>query len=291
MCDVIIQQIFPIASLVESSDELRYKLSLLQSKRALLTATDVELSSKTSADVNRTLNQISSSLLHIRQLIANGVDKLLQMEVECFTRVNLSVCNEIINGHAAFRFLLQELAGHFAQAEYLESILRGRPQVIKVIREKLLEVQSGIEILEAKINETTELEAGEIVDLSTSSDIPEVTSCPGVGQIKFTFDSTEVDSDCRDDIDDACFDIAVPINASSRHLWNVESCTIDSELKSYGMFESFVKLMNSVPFKVTASLMAVNVRRPWFDVSLFEDSDHFTMVGSSKNLQRDFVYV
>lgn len=245
----------------------------------MLNATDVELSSKTSADVKRTLNEINNSLIAIRELISNGVNKLLQMEVECFTRVNLTVCEEIINGHAAFRLLLQQLAEHFAQAEYLQSILNGRPQVLQVIRQKLLEVNSQLTVLEAEINRTALVEAEEAIDLSTSSDAIEVTSCPGVGRIKFAFDSRKQSSDCQEDTESNCIDVAIPLNATNRDLWNVRSCSVDSELNSFRTLSSFVNLMNTIHVKITASLQKVKVHRTWFDDSIFEDDKHYTMVG------------
>jgi len=53
------------------------------------------------------------------KLIHNSGDRLLQIEVECFTRVNLTMCGVIINGHKAFREILQEITENFEQEEYL----------------------------------------------------------------------------------------------------------------------------------------------------------------------------
>ena len=261
---------------------MRYRLSLLQAKQALLNATNKELSSKTTADVNKTLNEISRSLSEIRTLINNGVQKLLHMEVECFTKVNLSVCETIIEGHAAFKSLLLELGEHFAQAEYLESILNGRPQVLQVIQQKLSEVESDIKLLDLQIKRAETAEASEHIEASTSID-PHTGSCPGVGQIKFTFNSHDFDSaeHCQEDPEtgtDACVDIAIPVNATDRNLWDMHSCFVDGDLKTFGAYDRFLRMMNSVPVKLTASLLKVNVHRPWFDISIFEDSDHFTMV-------------
>ena len=194
------------------------------------------------------------------------------------------MCAEIIDGHTAFRSLLEELAEHIMQSEYLKSILDRKTQVLEIIQEKLSEVNSDVRVLDVQISKRERGEASEAIDASTSSS-SDATSCPGVGQIKFTFDSQHVNSEeyCQEHADtDAnqmdCIDVEVPANATSRDLWNVNSCTVDSELKSFEVFESFVELMNSVPVKITASLLKVDVHRPWFDPSLFEDSTHYTMV-------------
>ena len=255
-----------------------------------MNATKYELNKKTNSDITQTQEEIERSLSEIQTWVDNGVDKLLQMEVDCFTRVNLSVCAEIIDGHTAFRALLVELAEHFAQSEYLKSILNRKTQVVQVIQEQLYRVNSEIRILDSLILKKEKEEAGETIESSTSSD-KNVTSCPGVGQIQFLFDSENIDSsqycqdfeDSNDDVND-CIDVEVPANATSRDLWNVNSCSVDSELISFNMLEPFVKLMNSIPIKITASLLKVNVYRSWFDPSLFENSDHFTMVSFSKIL-------
>lgn len=270
---------------------------MLLAKQALLIATRSELNNKTSSDIARTKSDIERSLESIRELIDNGVDKLLQMELECFTRVNLTVCGEIIDGHVAFRSLLEELAEHFMQSEYLTSILNRKSEVLKVIQDKLSEVASDIKVLDSQIAKKERKEAAEAIESSTSI-TSESTSCPGVGQIKFTFDSQSINSDeyCQqqgteaDQVD--CIDIEVPSNATSKDLWNVKSCTVDSELRSFNVLETFVKLMNSIPVKVSASLLKVNVHRPWFDPSLLENADHFTMVSAIRgNVRQLGTYV
>lgn len=256
---------------------------MLLAKQALLVATRSELNNKTSEDIARTQTDIKRSQESIQQLIDNGVDKLLQMELECFTRVNLTVCGEIIDGHTAFRSLLEELAEHFMQSEYLTSILNRKNEVLKVIQDKLSEVVSEIKILDSQIAKREREETSEAIESSTSSS-SESTSCPGVGQIKFTFDSHSINSDeyCQERATDTdlidCIDVEVPANATSRDLWNVNSCTVDSELRSFNVLDPFIKLMNSIPVKISASLLKVDVHRPWFDTSLFENADHFTMV-------------
>lgn len=262
--------------LPESADQLRYKKSLLLTKQALLNATSIELSNTTSHDVDERLRKLQKSKEELLILVQNGVDKLLQMEVECFTRINLTVCGAIVEGHTAFRIILEDITEHFEQAEYLESILKGRENTLPVLRGKLNEVSSNIKIMDAQISRADKDEIAEDIDASTSSD-SDLTSCPALGQIKFTFDSRVV-TDCSDLEGIECFDSRVPVNATTKHLWNVHSCTVDSEMQSFNLLSNFTKLMNSVPVKVTASLQKVNVLRSWFDIAIFKDADHFTMV-------------
>lgn len=255
---------------------------MLQAKKALLNATNIELSSKTSTDVRNILNDIERSRAKLAQLINNGVEKLLQMEVECFTRVNLSLCEMIVEGHVAFKSLLQDLSEHFAQAEYLESILNGRPQLLSVIREKLDQVDTELQALQVRITNTEKAEAAENIDISTRIDT-ETVSCSGIGRIKFAFDSEDIDTAqyCQANTNtdtENCVDVQVPVNATKTNLWNVRSCYVDSDLETYGRHDSFVKMMNSIPMKIAASLLKVNVHRSWFDPSIFEESEHYTMV-------------
>lgn len=233
------------------------------------------------------MHQIEDSLSTLRELVQNGTNVLLQMEVDCFTRINLTTCGEIIEGHTAFRNVLQEVAEHFAQAEYLESILNGRFSSIKVIETKLLEVASEIKILDARITRMNQIEIADSIDKSTSSD-PDTTSCPGIGQIMFAFDSKDIDYCSPEYTNSAdqlkCFDSEVPVNATRKSIWNVHSCSVDNELQSFGSFENFSEVMNSNPVKITASLLKVSVQRPWYDISIFKDTNHFTMVSMEVSL-------
>ena len=252
---------------------------------ALLNATNNELNSKTNEDVNNTLRAIEENLAELTTMIENGVDKLIQMEVDCFTRINLTVCGEIIDGHTAFRSLLQEIAEHFEKAEYLESILIGRNRSIEVIRQKLTTVTRELRIIENQITAADKKETEEAIDSSTSSNT-DVMSCPALGQVRFIFDSRSINTNqnCQrgenSPAEDSCIDFEVPANATSKDLWNVHSCAVDSELKSLGLYNNFTKLMNSAPVKITASLLRVNVHRPWFDASIFEDTEHYKMASS-----------
>ena len=201
--------------------------------------------------------------------------------MECFAAVNLTVCGEIEDGHTAFRYLLEELADHYAQADYLDSILKQKSEVVKLLNQKLTQVGVDIDGLEKQITATSKRETSQAIDSSTSSET-DVTSCPGVGQIKFSFDSQnyDIDSYCQNLASENanCADVEVPLNVSDRDLWDVHSCSVDSELRSFNKYEDFKNLMNSIPVKVTASLLKVKVERPWFDPSIFEKSDFYTMV-------------
>ena len=281
-----------MCSSVESADQLRYRKSLLLTQQMLLNSTKNELNSKTSSDVNATLLGIQNSLSDLRTLIEGGVDKLLQMEVECFTRVNLTVCGDIIGGHTAFRALLQDIAEHYAQAEYLESLLVGKSTTIKVLQKRLVEVTTELRMVDALIAKAEETETEMAIDTRTDNDA-DVSSCPDEGQVRFSFDSRGVDveemcdeegegegegSGGDDNMD--CIDVQVPANTTINKMWNVHSCSIENELKSFGHLRNFTNLMDSAPIKISASLLKVKVRRPWFQVPIFEDSEHFTMVSA-----------
>ena len=267
--------------------------SLLLTQQTLLNATKNELSSKTSASVDKTLKEISGNLAELRTLIDGGVEKLLQMEVECFTRVNLTVCGDIIGGHMAFRSLLQDISEHHAQAEYLHSILTGRASTVAVLQEKLLQVSSELTAVNAMISDADTAETADSIDARTNEDT-DIGSCPDEGQVRFSFDSRSVDTieACmeEEDVEEEeeggsgasnkveCLDVEVPANSTINGMWNVHSCPIESELMSFGILQNFTQLMNSVPLKVSASLLKVEVHRPWFQEAIFEDSEHFTMV-------------
>lgn len=266
----------------ESADELRYKKSLLLTQQTLLNATSAELNNVTSTEIDERLAIITEKKNELLKLVQNGVDRLLQMEVECFTRVNLTICGEIIEGHTAFREILQEITEHFEHAEYLESILRGRENTLPVLNSKLNAVEQELQVMSAQIINADRQEIAEDIDASTSSD-HDLASCPALGQIKFTFDSqtkaAEIQNRCNSRSDE-CLDIRVPVNATTRSLWDVHSCAVDSELKSFQQLEKFTTLMNSVPVKVTASLQKVEVKRSWLDINIFEENNHFTMVST-----------
>ena len=270
-----------------------------------MNATQQELSSQTNQDVEDILNLIKKKLDVLRQTIQNAVDKILQLEVDCFTMVNVTACAEISNGNSYFRFVLQETAEHFSQAGYLESLLRSRNETIQILADKLASVATEIKALEEMIEAAEQKELGELVSPMAGS-TQETVSCPETGHIHFTFDSKSVFIDpelcnllntenadpdklqnflkCSDD------GVTIPVNITRRPLWNLESCAVDNELMAFKLLSNFTKLMNSVQSKVTASLLKVDIQRPWFDSSLFDDGDHFTMVSTMMHLHLLYAY-
>ena len=275
-------------SVDESADELRYRKSLLQTEQALLNASRNELNNITSEDIKHTLEQINKSVADLDVVVQNAVDKLLQYEIECFTSVNASACNVIVNGHTAFKLILDEIAEHFEQAGYLQSLLNSREDSISVINRKLQNSATQINVLDAKIKQAELTQIEKDIDLSSNNNI-ETKSCPSEGSIHFTFDSKNTladsytcgDSSGSESDEDSlpnCMDERIPVDVSKVKVWNVVSCSVDHQLRAFGLYDSFIQLMNSAPAKVTASLSKVDIRRHWFDETIFRDGQHFTMV-------------
>ena len=258
----------------------------MEAEQALLNASREELSNITSEDIKYTLEQISKSVADLDIKVQNAVDKLLQYEIECFTSVNVSACGVIVNGHAAFKRVLDKIAEHFEQAGYLQSLLRSREDSVKIITQKLQNSVTQINILDGKIQSAKLLQMEKDIDWSSSNNI-ETRSCPEEGNIHFTFDTNHVtlDSNFCSDIGHSqgeqrpyCPDERVPVNISNSKLWSVASCSVDNQLHDFGLYNNFTRLMNSAPAKVTASLSKVDIHRPWFDDNIFRDWEHFTMV-------------
>ena len=282
-CDILLQTCYiSQIRLPESADELRYRKSQLLTKQALLTATSAELSNVTSADIDSRLETLKRNKEELMRLVQNAVDKLLHMEVECFTKINLTACGEIKNGHTAFHSILEEITEHFEQAEYLESVLNGRENTLPVLRSKLNTISNELKNLDSKISIAEKREVAEEIEVSTSSDF-ESASCPALGQIKFTFDS-EACCQVIDCPSNECFDSRVPVNATTTLMWNVQSCAVDNELKALNQFDSFTEVMNSAAVKFTASLQKVKIKRSWMDVDMLEQTDHYTMVRVFHNI-------
>jgi len=124
-------------------------------------------------------------------------------------------------------------------------------------------VRQDLQSITSEIVNSDRREIAEDIDASTSSD-HEMASCPALGQIKFTFDSRLKAAG----IEEQCL----------RRLWDVHSCTMDSELDAFRQHEKFISLMNSVSGKVTASLQKVDVKQSWLDMEIPRKTQHFTMV-------------
>ena len=76
-------------------------------------------------------------------------------------------------------------------------------------------------------------------------------------------------------------DERISVNTSERLLWNLTSCSVDLQTKAFHRYKDFVMLMNTALPKVSASLTKVNIKRAWFDVVIFRDCEHFTVVSMS----------
>ena len=274
----------------QSSSQLRYQQSLLKAQQALLNATKNDLANKTSEDVNRSLDKIKDIMENLRKRVKNAVDKLIQMEVECFAKVNLTVCGDIINTHTAFKLLLDDVAEHYEQAAYLESILNGRAEALSVLQRKLNEVAGSIKNLDKQISAADDGETSELIDLATGKQVNHLasTTCMEAGKIQFSFHTSlsEVDGSVCSNIEPGsknssqyCSDVRIPLNATQTPLWSVHSCAIDDDLEAFDdKLSNFHADMNSIETEITASLQRVDIKRPWLDQNIFSDSDHYTMV-------------
>ena len=261
---------------------------MFETEQALLNASRNELSNITSEDIKYTLELINSSIADLDTKVNNAVDKLLQYEIECFTSVNASACELIVNGHTAFKQILDKIAEHFEQASYLQSLLNRRNESLSVIDQKLQSTATQIKVLDSKIKTAELKQIQKDMDLSSNNNI-ETRSCPEEGNIHFTFDTenTVLDSYlCNDDVAEDgkgenlpyCRDERVPVNVSQSMLWNVASCSVDNQLNAFGLHDNFIRLMNLAQAKITASLSKVDIHRPWFDETIFRDWEHFTLV-------------
>ena len=243
--------------------------------------------------MNSSIEKIRDIKRKLSERVQNAVDKLLQMEVECFAKVNLTAYGDIINTHISFRQLLDDVAEHFEQAAYLESILNGRTESTAILQRKLGEVSAKTKLLDTRITNAEEAETSERIEMSTTcrkSDITSSITCTEAGKIQFAFDSEEViaasslcskDEGGHEGSGDAnyCSDARVPLSIHQNPLWHVHSCAVDSDLKAFdNLIKNFITTMNSMETKVTASLYEVKIKRPWFDQDIFKDSDHFAMV-------------
>lgn len=288
-------------SLPESSDELRYQMSLLKAKQALMNATQIDLANKTDEDVSNSLSKIEDVMNKLRLRVKSAVDKLLQMEIDCFAKVNLTVCGNIISTHTAFRLLLNDVAEHYEQAAYLESIFNRQEDTLSVLRKKLNDIAESIKDLDKRISQARDFETSNLVDISTGQliDSSSSTTCMEAGKIEFTYLSSEVPIDtskCSKNPDQKyCADVRIPLNATGSPLWSVRSCSVDYELKAFDdVLADFHHEMNTIDVEIKASLHKVNIKRPWLDEKIFEDSDHFSMVSLPRHnyiiIYKNYVY-
>ena len=293
-----------ICRVEQSSDELRYLKSLLQAQYSLLNASLNELHNITSKDIVYTLEKINSSLLNLNTKVNNAIDKLMQFQIECFTQVNASACKIITTGENAFKFILDKMAEHYEQAEYLESVLNSRNQSIIVLGQKLDDIQGQINVLVSMIDKAERNRIERDADLTTRENF-EAKSCPTAwGKTLYTYES---DSTILDDVTCSgkvavdignntmvpyCLDERIPIDSSRRLLWNLVSCSVDYHAKGFGRYNDFVSLMNTAKSKISATLTKVDIRRMWFDEAIFRNWEYFSFVSVkilySGKLWRDF---
>ena len=274
----------------QSADELRYLKSMLQAQYGLLNASRNELHNITSKDILYTLEKINSSLQNLSKTVNNAIDKMMQFQIECFTQVNASACGIITSGENAFKFILDRMAEHYEQADYLESVLKSRNESIIVLGEKLNDIARQITLLDSMIDKAERKKIEMDADVAAKENF-ETKSCPTAwGKTLYTYESEHTvldDVTCSGKVAvdvgnntmvPYCLDERIPVNTSKRSLWNLCSCSVDYHTKGFGRYDNFVSLMNTAPSKVSATLTKVDVKRAWFDEAIFEDWEHFSLV-------------
>ena len=256
----------------------------------MLNASKNELHNITSKDILYTLDKINSSLLNLDEKIKNAIDKLMQFQIECFTQVNANACKIITSGENAFKYILDKMAEHYEQAEYLESILKSRNLSIIVIGQKLIDIQRQISVLISMIDKAERDNIERNADLTARENF-EVKGCPVTwGKTLYTYESDKTildDATCsgklavdigNDTMVPYCLDWRVPIDSTKRLLWNLVSCSVDHHAKGFGRYNDFVLLMNTAKSKISATLTKVDIQRTWFDEAIFRNWEHFSLV-------------
>ena len=274
----------------QSADELRYLRSMYKAQYALLNASRNELHNITSKDIQYTLEKINSSLENLSKTVKNAIDKLMQYQIECFTQVNASACKIITSGETVFKFVLDKIAEHYEQASYLQAVLDSRNESIIVIGEKLDKITGQMDFLDAKIQTAERERIDKDADVAANINF-DAKSCPTAwGRTLFTYESDHTALDAvtcsgkvavnvgNNTMVPYCLDERIPVNTSRRLLWNLASCSVDLQTKSFHRYKAFITLMNTASSKISASLTKVDVKRAWFDEAIFRDWEHFTVV-------------
>lgn len=280
-----ITSFFHTYSLPESADELHYKTSLIQAQIASLNATMASLRSESNEEVQNTMEEVTHKLEELNQMVENGVSALQKLEVSCLMKVNIAACQNISNGHSAFHFLLQEVAQHYAQVEYLKSILNRREKFISILLDRISELNAQKKVLQYQLDRT------ETAELSNSISTQDQAECSDEEWLVHLFFKTEeviTDNDCserqgKDENNYCSEDLLLPANVTHRELWHLQSCAVDSELRAFGLLKNFTKTMNAASAQITAALHKVDILRPWFDITVFEDA-HMKMVSKVLNV-------
>jgi len=269
-----ITSLFSHLQLAGSADELHYKTSLIQAQIASLNATMASLRSESNEEVQNTMEEVTHKLEELNQMVENGVSALQKLEVSCLMKVNIAACQNISDGHSAFHFLLQEVAQHYAQVEYLKSILDRREKYFSILLDKISELNAQKKVLQYQLDRT---ETAELSNSISTQDQAECSDEEGLVQLIFKTEEVITDSDCSErqgeDENNYCSeDLLLPANITHRELWHLQSCAVDNELRAFGLLKNFTKTMNVASAQITAALHKVDILRPWFDITVFEDS-------------------
>ena len=256
----------------------------------MLLSIRAEIDANASSHLSGHLDDINENLEELQEDVNTTVNEILMNEIDCFTKVNVSACSEINSGYTGFRYTLDQIAEHFAQVDFLESLLYDKTSNIELIDEKLEEVTSKLKVITAKIATAELIEQEESLDISISHSTPQGSSCYDCGAVKFSFTSESVTYGCESGEEDCNNDITASSSALQKSLWNIRSCSVDNELKSFNLYESFVSHMNTARFNITASLKKVVVDRPWFDVTLFKQAG-FTLVSDGASAWELYCYL
>ena len=236
-----------LCSLPESADELRYQISLIQAQIASLNATMVTLYSQSDEEVQKEMENVVQKLQELNQMVETGVGVLQRMEISCFMKLDIAACQNISDGRSAFHFLLQEVAERYAQVEYLNSILNRRRKFISILQDRVSELDAQKKAVQHQLDKT------ETSELSETISVQEQAKCSteeGRVQLDFKTEEVLIDSDCvqrqESPEKDGIYcndDFLLPANVTHRELWHLESCTVDSELRAFGLLKNFTEAL------------------------------------------------
>ena len=266
----------------QSSDQLRYQLSLLQTQQALMNAAKNNLANQPYNEVNSSLNNINNILKTLRDRVKNAVDKLMQMEVNCFIEVDLNVCGDIADTQATFKVLLNDVAEYYEQAAYLESILNGRTEALPVFLEKLGDVADRIKNLDKQISAARDAETRESIDVTTGGQVDPLADATGeeAEKVQFSFGTSlsEIVIDdflCQNEVEESreCIHTKIPPQATQSPLWSMNSSAIDPA--SEGTLHTTLR---DVETEIRATIQKVDIVRPWLDPEILLDPNIYTMV-------------
>ena len=272
-----------------STDELRYKLAVLLTEEALAITMMGEVIGQSHEQLLNRLDQVKNSLTLLHTSANDTLKAITKSESDCYTGTNVSACDAMNSQYTNFRFTLDRMTDHYAQVEYLRSAIYSEPIDIDVIDRRLAKLSTQIRSLEAQIQASDFAEREKELELRTSHVVP--TTCTDPEHTRFTFDSKTADSnyDCSNFIPVGSSYWMVPPQVLTRNVWDVRSCEVDDELRSYivpdafssqdkNLYDEFKKEIDNADFNITASLTKVRIERPWFDLHLFTEPNKYDMV-------------